>query len=139
VDEVATPAGEEARREAPKTGRTILLVEDEPAVRSVTRRLLVRAGYDVLEACDGAEAIAIAERHPGPIHLVLSDMVMPGLDGRQVAEAVRARRPDVPVLLMSGYTERALPPGEGGRQPTAFLAKPAAPAVLLAKVAELLG
>jgi CheY-like chemotaxis protein len=139
VDEVATQGEAEPRQSAPKAGRTILLVEDEPAVRAVTLRLLQRAGYDVLEASTGAEAIAMAERHEGPIHLLLSDMVMPGLDGQQVAEAVRARRPDVAVLLMSGYTDRTLSEPRTGQPPVTFLRKPVVPPVLLAKIDELLG
>lgn len=135
VQEQAPVATVEAQREALPVGHTILLVEDEGALRKVTGRLLRSAGYQVLEAANGAEALALVERHAGPLHLLLTDMVMPGLDGRQVAAAVKARRPDVKVLIVSGYSEHPLGEGDAAE---AFLPKPVPPGTLLAKVAELL-
>jgi PAS domain S-box-containing protein len=87
---------------------TILLVEDEDVVRTLARRVLERAGYTVLACADGAEALAVAERHEEPIHLLLTDVVMPGLRGHEVARRVAASRPEIKVLYMSGYADEAL-------------------------------
>jgi PAS domain S-box-containing protein len=89
---------------APSAGaRTVLLVDDEPAVRTITRRLLERAGYKVVEAADGYEALAIAARPEVKLDLLLTDMVMPGLTGQQVVIGFRASRPGVPVVGITGY------------------------------------
>ncbi len=83
--------------------RTVLLVDDEPSVRAITRRLLERAGYRVLEAADGHEALSIAGRPEVRLDLLLTDMVMPGLSGQQVVVRFRATRPGVPVVGITGY------------------------------------
>lgn len=83
---------------------TILLVEDEESLRTLTRSILEQSGYVVLEACNGMEAVDIAEKNAGPIHLLLTDMVMPGMNGRAVAEKVGRLYPDIRVAYMSGYT-----------------------------------
>ena len=87
---------------------TILLVEDEDVVRTLARRVLERSGYTVLACADGAEALDVAERHERPIHLLLTDVVMPGLRGHEVAARVSASRPEIKVLYMSGYADEAL-------------------------------
>ncbi len=87
---------------------TVLLVEDEESVRRVVNRALTSRGYTVLTALEGAEAISIVESHPGPIHLLLTDVVMPGMDGREVAELVEQRQPGIKVLYSSGYTDDAV-------------------------------
>ena len=87
---------------------TILLVEDEDVVRALARRVLERAGYHVLECANGAEAIDVAERHEERIHLLLTDVVMPGLRGHEVAQRVAESRPGIKVLYMSGYADEAL-------------------------------
>jgi two-component system cell cycle sensor histidine kinase/response regulator CckA len=87
---------------------TILLIDDEPAVRELGRRMLSRLGYDVLTARDGVEALDVARRHSSPIHLVFSDVVMPGLSGPEVAVAVREIHPEAAVLFASGYTADAI-------------------------------
>jgi len=90
---------------APSRGAgTILLVEDEESLRTLTRSILEQSGYSVLEACNGTEAVAIAKGCPGPIHLLLTDMVMPGMNGRAVAEVVSRLHPEIRVAYMSGYT-----------------------------------
>ncbi|MGE3855607.1 MAG: ATP-binding protein [Dehalococcoidia bacterium] len=89
----------------PRGGGRILLVEDEAALREVTRRLLVRNGYEVLVAEDGAHAVQLAAEHPAAIDLLLTDVVMPRMGGKEVAERVAALRPGIGVLYMSGYAE----------------------------------
>ncbi len=103
--------GEPQRPEPPRPvepngdGETILLVEDDAAVRGLARALLEAKGYRVLAAADGEQAVELAERHQGPVHLLLTDVVMPGLSGREVAARVSAVRPDARVLYMSGYPD----------------------------------
>jgi CheY-like chemotaxis protein len=81
-----------------------LLVEDEESLRTLTRSQLEDNGYTVLEASCGSEAVRIAGQHRGPIHLLLTDVVMPGMNGRVVAEKLTALRPETRVVYMSGYT-----------------------------------
>ncbi|HEX2249458.1 MAG TPA: ATP-binding protein, partial [Gemmatimonadales bacterium] len=90
------------------SGATILLVEDERPVRSTVRRLLERHGYKVLEAANGQDALALVSSRRSEIHLVISDMVMPGMGGKELAGRVRNVSPGLPVLLMTGYTEEAI-------------------------------
>jgi signal transduction histidine kinase/CheY-like chemotaxis protein len=87
---------------------TILMVEDEDDLRQITTRVLTRAGYQVLAATGGTQAIHLAHTHPGPIHLLLTDVIMPKMMGNEVAAQIRQRRPDTPVLYMSGYAEPVL-------------------------------
>jgi CheY-like chemotaxis protein len=86
---------------------TVLVVEDEPALRRLVTRILRGAGYSVLEAEDGKAAVSIAGRHTEPIHLLLSDLVMPGLTGQETARQITDRRPEIRVLFMSGYSDDA--------------------------------
>ena len=111
VDAPTETATTELFIETPTSERpyeTILMVEDEDALRQVTNRILGRAGYHVLAANGGAQAIHIAQTHPGPIHLLLSDVIMPKMLGNEVAAQVQAIRPDTPVLYMSGYAQPVL-------------------------------
>ena len=87
---------------------SVLVVEDEPQVRRLARRALERRGYTVLEAGDGAEALAVSDGRHAPIDLVLADAVLPEQGGRQVVDALRARRPGIAALFMSGYAEDAV-------------------------------
>jgi len=105
VDEPVEARLEKASAEAPRGCETILLVEDERDVREVAREFLGLSGYTVLEAKDGAEAIETAMRHPGTIHLLVTDMVMPGMGGRELAAHLAPLRPEMKVVYMSGYTE----------------------------------
>ena len=91
-----------------KGSETILVVEDEDAIREVTRRILSRNGYTVLASAGGAEAIEFAETHPGPIDLVLTDVIMPKMQGKAVADEVSERRPGIRVLFMSGFAQPIL-------------------------------
>ncbi|MEW6751919.1 MAG: ATP-binding protein [Candidatus Latescibacterota bacterium] len=104
VEPAAAPATLAAEEELAGT-ETILLVEDADAVRGIARRVLEGAGYTVLEASAGGEAIAMSRAYREPIHLLLTDVVMPGMNGRQVAESVRSERGETKVLFMSGYTD----------------------------------
>ena len=90
------------------TGETVLVVEDEPAMREVTRRILSRSGYQVITAANGREAIQVATSHDGGIDVLVSDIVMPQMLGQEAAERIRALRPGVKVLFMSGYTRGLL-------------------------------
>jgi len=117
---------------------TVLLAEDEEAVRKLTRRVLEAHGYTVLTAADGQEALRVAEGHTGPIHLLLTDVVMPNMGGRQLAERLVSGRPDTNVLYLSGYTDDAIV-HHGVLEPgIAFLQKPFTPQGLARKVREIL-
>jgi CheY-like chemotaxis protein len=101
----------------------VLLVEDEEVVREVVRQMLERQGYEVLVAGDGADALALAERHGGSIDVLATDVVMPRMSGREVADRLLPLRPDLRVLFMSGYTEDPAV-WEGLEERKAFLQKP---------------
>lgn len=103
---------------------TILLVEDEPQVRLLARRILSESGYSVIEAESGSEALVGATLHSGPIHLLISDVVLPGMNGPDVAERLQQARPDMKVLFMSGYTPDALLHHRITESGTPFLEKP---------------
>jgi PAS domain S-box-containing protein len=137
VEAPTVPAAPAERREAP--GReTILLVEDEPQVRSLTRRMLERGGYTVLEAPHGLAALRIADEHGDRVSLVLTDVVMPEMGARDLLERLRIRRPTLPALLMSGYSAEAVT-GQGVLVPgTALVSKPFTQAALLRAVRETL-
>jgi CheY-like chemotaxis protein len=114
----------------PNASGTILLVEDEDAVRALARRVLERAGYTVLEAVNGVDGARVAEGYTGPIDLLLTDMVMPSLSGRALAERLRARRPMLPVLFMSGYPEGELERSDLTGDGASYLEKPFSPPIL---------
>jgi signal transduction histidine kinase len=117
-------------------GRTVLLVEDEDAVRELAREILQERRYTVLEARNGREAIEVAARTPGPISLLLTDVVMPGITGPELARRLSAGRPGLKILYVSGHPDRAVA-GEA-RAPGLFLHKPFSPEALAAKVREAL-
>ena len=116
----------------------VLLAEDSAAVRDTTRRMLVRYGYTVLEAPDGPTALALAARHHGPIHLLITDVVMPDMNGSELATAFARLRPHAKTLFISGYTDDAVVRHgaitSGGR----FLQKPFTPVALARKVRAIL-
>ena len=131
--------------EAPKTrleeGRgteTILVVEDESAVRALVRRFLELRGYRILEAANGPEALRISREHPGPIPLMVTDVVMPRMSGRELAFQLAAERPDMKVLYMSGHTEDAIVHHGVLEEGVAFLQKPFAQDTLVSRVRRLL-
>ena len=117
-----------------KPGEVVLLVEDEPSLRFLLRKLLVGAGYNVIEAKDGVEAIRVADQHPGSIHLVISDIIMPRMGGLELWKHLKDRRPPLKVLFASGYADK-VPGSQGGTDPEMeFLEKPFAKDQLLRKV-----
>ncbi|HEX6600750.1 MAG TPA: PAS domain S-box protein [Gemmatimonadaceae bacterium] len=117
---------------------TILLAEDDDAVRAIARETLERAGYRVLAAADGSQALALAGAHDGPIDLLLTDVIMPGMNGRELAATLTRRRPGLRVLYASGYTDNMLE-GQGALAPgVTLLDKPFTPADLAAKVRDVL-
>jgi two-component system, cell cycle sensor histidine kinase and response regulator CckA len=138
IDEPADTAAAADTRTAPRGSETVLLVEDEDAVRHLLRDVLRRYGYTVLEAANGAEAIDACRTHPGPIHLVVTDMVMPQMSGWEVADAVSALRPKAKLVYMSGYIEHVVVEERVLDSGVAFLGKPFTPEALGRKVREVL-
>jgi len=134
----ALPRPNDARpRESAHGWETVLLVEDEDAVRALAREVLRRHGYIVLEARHGVDALRVAERHPDTIHLMVTDVVMPHMSGREVAERLNTVRPHMKVLFMSGYTDHALMNRELAPG-SAFLQKPFTPETFARKVRHVL-
>ncbi|NUM56367.1 MAG: PAS domain S-box protein [Candidatus Hydrogenedentes bacterium] len=136
--EAANLPGRRAAMPAKGGNETILLVEDESLVRSITVQTLVERGYTVLEAPGGFDAIEIAAKHAGPIHLLLTDVVMPKMSGREIAEQLKPRHEHLKVLYMSGYTEDAIVHQGELQKGIAFLPKPFTPEALARKVRNVL-
>jgi PAS domain S-box-containing protein len=134
-DEPAQPAPRARVLQGLPTGsETVLIVEDAEAIRSLARKVLTAQGYTVLEAGDGAEALKIAQRHAGPLHLVLTDVVMPGMGGRELAQRLAPLRPELKLVYMSGYTGDAVVHRGLLDDGLPFLAKPFTPEDLALKV-----
>src|SRR5262249_38855221 len=126
----AAPRGRAPAAET-RGSETVLVVEDEDALRRVAVRILRRGGYQTPEACDGAAALGILGGHPGKVDLVLTDVVMPGMDGRQLAEAVASQYPRTAILYMSGYAGDAVVRRGVRAAEVAFLQKPYTPEAML--------
>ncbi len=139
VAEVAAPAAPTPAPPASVRGsETVLLVEDEEMILKLVHKVLQANGYTVLVAASGGDAERVAGQHDGPIHLLMTDVVLPGLNGREVARRLEATRPGIRVLYLSGYTDDAIV-HHGVLEPgVAFLQKPFSPTVLGRKVREVL-
>jgi CheY-like chemotaxis protein len=138
VEEQAEEAAEAAIVDAKKKAgsETILLVEDEDAVRNLLQEVLTESGYRVLSAASGAEALRVSRAHAGVLDLLLTDVVMPGMGGREVATMLSAERPGLRVLFASGYTAEAIA-RQGILEPgTDLIHKPFTPDALLRRVRE---
>jgi len=136
--QAAIPEVPEVTYERSPSGETVLVVEDESALREVTRRILARNGYQVVTAASGPEALEIASNYPGEIHLLVTDVVMPHMLGKEVAEQILLIKPGTEVLYMSGYARPVLA-SQGRLEPgVALVEKPFSEADLLAKAGQVL-
>ena len=133
------PAAEKPQELLSETQRTILLVEDEAGVRTLARKVMESKGFRVLEAIQGEQALKILKEHAGPIHLLLTDVVLPGMGGRELAGHIEALHPEMRVLFMSGYTDEAIVSHGVLQSGIAFIPKPFTPDALVRKVHEILG
>jgi PAS domain S-box-containing protein len=138
LEEAAAGPAERAEPARARGGETVLLVEDEDMVRGLARRILALHGYAVLEARHGVEGLEVAARHAGPIHLLLTDVVMPQMGGRQLADRLQSLRPALRVLFMSGYADDAVVRHGVYQAEADLLSKPFSPDVLARKVREVL-
>ena len=116
---------------------TILVVEDGEAVRSLVCRMLVQNGYRVLEASSGQEALQLCQTHPEDIHLILTDVVMPRMNGSELASRLARARPEMRILFMSGYTEEPVV-RRVGRDSVSFLQKPFTSVALVNRIRQML-
>jgi signal transduction histidine kinase len=139
VEEAALAAPPRSSDSLPTLGtETILIVEDEPAIRALSRQVLERSGYHVLEAGDGKSALELLRTHPEPIHLLLTDLVMPDMGGTELASRLQDKRPTIRVLFMSGYTDDGVVRNGMLGSGRAFLQKPFTPAMLVRKIRDVL-
>ena len=125
-------------RSLPRGSETILLVEDEKGVRELTREYLQMCGYSVIEAENGHTALELASMHAGPVQLLMTDVVMPGISGRELADRVKRLRPEIKILYMSGYTDQAVVHHGILESDAILLQKPFTLAALASKLRELL-
>ena len=116
---------------------TVLLVEDEPALRTLAVESLKKLGYTVLEAGNGLEALAVVERHPAKIDVVVADIVMPRMGGPELVEKLKAKRDDFAVIFMTGYTEVSVLENAKIKSGAVLLNKPFSAEVLAAKINDL--
>jgi CheY-like chemotaxis protein len=125
--------------EVPRGTETILLSEDEQDVREVAREFLESGGYTVIEACDGRDALRIAAEHPGKIDLLMTDMIMPGMTGPELAGRLQQTNATLCVIYMSGYSEQAAAEAAQGDASVRLLTKPFSRGAVLRAVREVLG
>ncbi|MEY4510070.1 MAG: hypothetical protein RLZZ450_2192 [Pseudomonadota bacterium] len=127
-----------ASSQKPRGTETVLLVEDDEQVRAVNCTILRRSGYRLLEAASGDEALVVCEKFAAPIDLLLTDVIMPRMSGRELADRMRSMQPGLKVLFLSGYTRDIIAQHGVLERGVAFLEKPVAPAALLRKVQAVL-
>jgi CheY-like chemotaxis protein len=136
---ISEPTPAEVKPKPRRGAETILLVEDETGVRKLTRRILEQQGYKLLEAADGAEAIARWEENPGAIALLFTDLVMPGgLNGQELARRLVLQQPELKVIYTSGYSEDIAGKDFQLRKGEVFIQKPAQSELLLATIRQCL-
>ncbi|HXN50113.1 MAG TPA: PAS domain S-box protein, partial [Bryobacteraceae bacterium] len=138
IDACPVPEGDADAAHAQGGGETILVVEDQEAVRSFAKTCLEQYGYHVIDGADGEQALAAAKAHPGHIDLLLVDVVLPGMNGRELAERLKELRPSIKVLFVSGYTADVIAQRGVLERGVAFLHKPFTPGQLTAKVRDVL-
>ena len=138
IDQPAAVEPESSRKTVRRGWETVLLVEDDEMVRTLVRETLEGHGYKVLDAGGPLEARRMAEHFPGPIHLIITDVVMPKVNGRELAQQIMRRRGDMRVLYMSGYTDNAVLNSGILAGDVAFLQKPFTPGALIEKVRDVL-
>jgi two-component system cell cycle sensor histidine kinase/response regulator CckA len=138
IDQAVALEAVTAAKKPARGSETILLVEDDEMVRTLVRETLVREGYRILDTSDPTEARRLADHHKGPIQLLITDVVMPKVNGRDLAESLVRRRRDMKVLYMSGYTDNAVLNSGILHKDVAFLQKPFTPATLTEKVRDVL-
>jgi CheY-like chemotaxis protein len=131
-------AGPEIDPQRPQGKETILVAEDEAMLRRLASDVLRMSGYDVIEAANADEALEQFRNHPGRIHLLLTDVVMPGRSGRELAMLLTADHPELPVIYMSGYTDDAVVRHGVHSSEVHFLQKPFSPATLAQKIRQVL-
>lgn len=123
--------------QAPTAGsETVLIVEDLEGLCTLLSEILQKSGYRVLSAPNGQEALRLVRQHPGRIDLVITDMVMPQMGGRELAETLRGLQPGIKILLMSGYMDKQQDVKESGSRDHAFIEKPFTPEALLHKIRD---
>ncbi|MGH9700869.1 MAG: ATP-binding protein, partial [Candidatus Acidiferrales bacterium] len=139
-DEASTTGNARAEdsRSLPRGSETILLVEDEKGVRELTREYLQMCGYSVIDAENGHTALELAAMHAGPVQLLMTDVVMPGISGRELADRIKRLRPEIKILYMSGYTDQAVVHHGILESDAILLQKPFTLAALASKLRELL-
>jgi PAS domain S-box-containing protein len=135
---VPSPKSSPSLLKIPKGTETVLLVEDEDAVRTLSRIILQSSGYTVLEARDGSDGVRVAQQHAGPIHLLVADLVMPRMSGRHLAEVLVETRPTMRVLFLTGYSDEEVVQRGVSERRTALLQKPFTPMGLARKAREVL-
>jgi CheY-like chemotaxis protein len=138
VDEPLTELKEEVSRQISRGDETLLIVEDEETVRKLVVRILRSLGYRILEAPEGGRALLLCEEFKEPIHLILTDVVMPGMSGRNLVDRLREIHPEMKVLYMSGYTDNAILHHGVLEKGTNFIQKPFTLENLARKVREVL-
>jgi two-component system cell cycle sensor histidine kinase/response regulator CckA len=139
VDAEVTAESERPVPESPRGSETIVLVEDDKQVRDLAERALERQGYTVRTAANAAEAMRLLESDAGPVHLLVTDVIMPGMNGRELAERLALFYPDLKVLYVSGYTDDVIVRHGMLGPDTSFLQKPFTPDALARKVSQVLG
>jgi CheY-like chemotaxis protein len=138
LDEASSAGAIPASANAQDTSlQTVLLAEDDPAVRGFIDSILEQAGYQVLTAENGRKALDLCRNHPGSIRALITDVIMPEVNGRELAELARLLRPELKVLFVSGYVDRGPKEQNGGHPVNAFLEKPFTAEGLLGALAKL--